>query len=63
MHKIDIFVDMIGIRTICLQYLTGMKDTHHLKMHLTTLLQQQMAYLWIGSVITLQLQYWSPDHM
>jgi hypothetical protein len=48
--------DVIRIQTICLQYLTGMQDMHHLKMHPTTLLPRQMTYLWIGSVITFQLQ-------
>jgi hypothetical protein len=33
-----------------------------LKMHMTTSLPRQMIYLWIGSVITLQLQYCNLDH-
>jgi hypothetical protein len=38
-------------------YLIGMQDMHHLKMHPATPLPQQMTYLWIGSVMTLQVQY------
>jgi hypothetical protein len=34
-----------------------------LKMHLMTSLPRQMTYLWVGSMITLQLQYCSLDYM